>query len=119
MTRKTAKTRFTCQACGYVSAKWMGRCTECGAWDSFTEEMRRSVTPGRRTIAGTNNRPIPIDAVAVTEERRLSTAIAEFDRVLGGGLVAGTLVLIGGDPGIGKSTSMRFWRWQRLSSRMC
>jgi DNA repair protein RadA/Sms len=68
--------------------------------------MRRSVTPGRRTIAGTNNRPIPIDAVAVTEERRLSTAIAEFDRVLGGGLVAGTLVLIGGDPGIGKSTLM-------------
>ncbi len=106
MPAKPQKTRFICQSCGYASPKWMGRCTECGAWDTFAEEVRRSARPGGRTIAGSDNRPVPIDAVEITEDQRLSTGIQEFDRVLGGGLVAGTLVLIGGDPGIGKSTLM-------------
>jgi DNA repair protein RadA/Sms len=106
MARKSLKTRFVCQTCGYESAKWMGRCTECGAWDSFAESVMRLSASGQKRIAGTDNRPVPIDAVEITEERRLSTGIDEFDRVLGGGLVAGTLVLIGGDPGIGKSTLM-------------
>ncbi|GAB6908650.1 DNA repair protein RadA homolog [Desulfosarcina cetonica] len=106
MARKIAKTLFVCQACGYESAKWMGRCTECGAWDAFAEEVRKPVTPGNKTMAVKANRPVPIDAVEIIDEKRLSTGIEEFDRVLGGGLVTGTLVLIGGDPGIGKSTLM-------------
>lgn len=106
MARKTAKTLFVCQSCGYESAKWMGRCTECGAWDTFAEEVRRPAVPGKKTMTEKGNRPVPIDAVEITDEQRLSTGIEEFDRVLGGGLVAGTLVLIGGDPGIGKSTLM-------------
>jgi len=106
MARKTAKTLFVCQACGYASAKWMGRCTECGAWDTFAEEVHRPASPGNKTMTVKGNRPVPIDAVEIIDEERMSTGIAEFDRVLGGGLVAGTLVLIGGDPGIGKSTIM-------------
>ena len=106
MARKTAKTLFVCQSCGYESAKWMGRCTECGAWDTFSEEIRRPAAPGKATPSAKGNRPVPIDAVEIIDEARLLTGIAEFDRVLGGGLVAGTLVLIGGDPGIGKSTLM-------------
>jgi DNA repair protein RadA/Sms len=106
MARKTTKNLFVCQACGYESAKWMGRCTECGAWDTFAEEIRRAKTAGTSSMTATNNRPEPIDAVQVSDEERLSTGIDEFDRVLGGGLVAGTLILIGGDPGIGKSTLM-------------
>ena len=106
MARKTAKTLFVCQSCGYESAKWMGRCTECGAWDAFSEEIRRPAATAGKSMGGKGNRPAPIDAVKILEEERLLTGIAEFDRVLGGGLVAGTLVLIGGDPGIGKSTLM-------------
>ena len=106
MARKTAKTLFVCQSCGYESAKWMGRCTECGAWDAFVETVRRPPAPGNKAMTATDNRPVPIDAVTVDDEERRTTGIQEFDRVLGGGLVAGTLVLIGGDPGIGKSTLM-------------
>ena len=106
MARKTAKTRFVCQACGYESPKWMGRCTECGGWDTFAEEVRRPPVAGNKTMTAKGNRPVPIDAVEIVDEERMSTGISEFDRVLGGGLVAGTLVLIGGDPGIGKSTIM-------------
>ncbi len=106
MTRKTVKTLFVCQSCGYESAKWMGRCTECGAWDSLAEEVRRPATAGSPSMAQKGNRPVPIDAVEMIDEQRMSTGIDEFDRVLGGGLVTGTLVLIGGAPGIGKSTLM-------------
>jgi DNA repair protein RadA/Sms len=109
MGKKSAKTVFSCQACGHQSPKWMGRCPECGGWDTLVEEvMAAAPTPGsgqkgRPVGAGT---PVPIDTVAVDAEQRIATGIAEFDRVLGGGLVQGTLVLIGGDPGIGKSTLM-------------
>ena len=106
MARKSAKTLFVCQSCGYESAKWMGRCTECGTWDTFAEEVRRTAAAGSKFMAEKGNRPVPIDAVEIIDEERMSTGIEEFDRVLGGGLVAGTLVLIGGDPGIGKSTIM-------------
>ncbi len=106
MARKTVKTHFACQSCGYESAKWMGRCTECGAWDAFAEEVRHTAATGRKIMSAKGNRPVPIDAVNIVDEARMSTGIKEFDRVLGGGLVAGTLVLIGGDPGIGKSTIM-------------
>lgn len=106
MARKSVKTLFVCQACGYESAKWLGRCTECGGWDTFVEAVKKTKTAGVRSIAAKGNAPVPIDAVEIVDEKRLSTGIGEFDRVLGGGLVAGTLVLIGGDPGIGKSTLM-------------
>jgi DNA repair protein RadA/Sms len=106
MARKSVKTLFVCQACGYESAKWLGRCTECGGWDTFAEEVRRPKASTGKSMTANGNSPVPIDAVEIVDEERLSTGIDEFDRVLGGGLVAGTLVLIGGDPGIGKSTLM-------------
>ncbi len=106
--KKTAKTFFSCQACGYRAPRWMGKCPDCGAWDSFVEE-RPPAGGGllaRPAGAASPAQPVPIDAIEIDTEKRILTGIAEFDRVLGGGLVAGTLVLIGGDPGIGKSTLM-------------
>ncbi len=97
------KTLFTCQKCGYQSAKWLGRCPDCEAWNSLVEEVqvKSSSRPGD---AGTSANPMPIGDISGEVEQRLSCGIAEFDRVLGGGVVAGSLVLIGGTPGIGKST---------------
>jgi DNA repair protein RadA/Sms len=86
----------------------MGKCPDCGSWDSFVEE-RSAAGSGRhgfRTISSPQTAPVPIDSIDLETELRLHTGIMEFDRVLGGGLVPGTLVLIGGDPGIGKSTLM-------------
>ncbi len=106
--KKAAKTFFSCQACGYRAPRWMGKCPDCGAWDSFVEE-RPPAGGGllaRPAGAASPAQPVPIDAIEIDTEKRILTGIAEFDRVLGGGLVAGTLVLIGGDPGIGKSTLM-------------
>jgi DNA repair protein RadA/Sms len=97
---------FACQACGFESSKWLGRCPECGEWNSFLEE-RQEATPaarGRPASAGIGGRPKPYAAVDGTDADRISSGIDEFDRVLGGGLVPGSLVLIGGEPGIGKST---------------
>ena len=94
--------------CGYQTAKWMGKCPDCGEWQSFVEEVK--ATKSRPGIASgttlTRSQPIAIDAINADDENRLITGIREFDRVLGGGLVSGTMVLIGGDPGIGKSTLM-------------
>ncbi|MBT8365313.1 MAG: DNA repair protein RadA [Deltaproteobacteria bacterium] len=108
MVKKSHKTIYSCQTCGYQAPKWMGKCPDCGAWDAFVEE-RSSVAFSRRsanTISGPPTAPVPIDSIELDMELRLLTRIQEFDRVLGGGLVPGTLVLIGGDPGIGKSTLM-------------
>jgi len=104
---KSRKTLFTCQACGHQTPQWMGRCPECQQWDTMVEELR----PAERSDpmkAGVPpaSEPVPIDTVQLDNEIRRQTGIAEFDRVLGGGLVDGSLVLIGGDPGIGKSTLM-------------
>jgi DNA repair protein RadA/Sms len=109
MSKRNSKTVFGCQSCGFQSPKWLGKCPDCGQWDSFAEEISvRADTSGPlRGIAGAlKPKPVPIDAVVLEEQERLSTGIVEFDRVLGGGLVAGSLVLIGGEPGIGKSTLM-------------
>lgn len=86
----------------------MGKCPDCGQWDTFVEEARTSGTDQRSMHGQLSPRvePVPIDSIEFDDEYRLSTGIQEFDRVLGGGLVPGTLVLIGGDPGIGKSTLM-------------
>ena len=106
--KKKQKTIFSCQSCGFQTAKWMGKCPDCSSWDSFVEErsVAGSDRPGFRAISSPQTSPVPIDSIDLETEFRLHTGIKEFDRVLGGGLVPGTLVLIGGDPGIGKSTLM-------------
>jgi DNA repair protein RadA/Sms len=106
--KKASKTIFTCQSCGYQAPKWMGKCPDCGGWDSFVEERQAASGPlaVKRDAAVAPATPVPIDSIEIENEKRLLTTIQEFDRVLGGGIVAGTLVLIGGDPGIGKSTLM-------------
>lgn len=96
-----SKPLFTCQKCGYQSPKWLGKCPDCGAWNSLVEEL--PVT-GRQTPEGGSASPVSIHSVTAGDVQRISCGISEFDRVLGGGLVEGSLVLIGGDPGIGKST---------------
>ena len=114
------QTRYLCQSCGYESPKWMGKCPECDSWDSFVEEVTVKEKPGtvgkpsggfgasdmssRGIVPSGAGMPVPITEVAMTALERLSTGIGEFDRVLGGGLVPGGLILVGGDPGIGKST---------------
>ncbi len=103
---KKSKILFTCQSCGYQAPKWMGKCPDCGKWDTFAEERIVRGPTASRSRAAVQSEPVPIDAIALDQENRSLTGIAEFDRVLGGGLVPGTLVLIGGDPGIGKSTLM-------------
>jgi DNA repair protein RadA/Sms len=105
--KKAVKSIYTCQSCGYQSPKWMGKCPDCGGWDGFVEE-RVSAGPLaiKRDSAVSPAAPVPIDSIDIAQEKRLCTTIQEFDRVLGGGLVPGSLVLIGGDPGIGKSTLM-------------
>ena len=108
MMKKTSKTVFSCQSCGYQTPKWMGKCPDCGEWQSFVEEKItvRPAQGARRILSSSQTKPVPLDAITLDPEERLLTGIREFDRVLGGGLVPGTLVLIGGDPGIGKSTLM-------------
>ncbi|MGE5449870.1 MAG: DNA repair protein RadA [Methanomassiliicoccales archaeon] len=95
------KTHYVCQQCGYLSGKWLGRCPECGEWNSLVEEAGKAKPVAQ--IVGASPL-IPITEVECQDSYRLTTGIDEFDRVLGGGLVPGSLVLIGGDPGIGKST---------------
>jgi DNA repair protein RadA/Sms len=108
MAKKSGKTLFACQGCGFQSPKWLGRCPECGKWDSFAEEVMAAAAGAGplRGLAALAPTPVPIDSVDLVDQERISTRIDELNRVLGGGLVAGSLVLIGGDPGIGKSTLM-------------
>ena len=101
---KKEKTVYCCRECGYESANWAGKCPSCGAWNSFTEVKLEATgaAKGRNRIE--RAQPRKITELDMTEEIRLSTAIGELDRVLGGGAVKGSLVLVGGAPGIGKST---------------
>ena len=94
------KTVFQCQACGYASPKWLGKCPDCGAWNSFSEEKQ---SPKALKSFGASE-PQPLSRIIGGKEKRTAVGINEFDRVLGGGLVNGAIILIGGDPGIGKST---------------
>jgi len=97
-----SKFLFVCQSCGYQTAKWMGRCPDCAQWNSFVEERAETGTQAKRLSA--MGHPRTIDAITLDRELRFKTGMDEFDRTLGGGVVPGSLVLIGGDPGIGKST---------------
>ena len=99
------KTKYVCQQCGYETARYMGKCPECGNWETFIEEkVVPEQTPKNNRVVLDTMPPTPIKEIKVGSEIRVSTNISEFDRVLGGGLVQGSLVLIAGDPGIGKST---------------
>ncbi|MBQ8945216.1 MAG: DNA repair protein RadA [Lachnospiraceae bacterium] len=101
-----SKSVFFCQQCGYESAKWMGQCPGCKEWNTFTEEPVM-ITAAKKSSASRQGKlpvPISISDISLVHEDRQSTAIGELDRVLGGGIVPGSLILIGGDPGIGKST---------------
>ncbi|CAD2071283.1 DNA repair protein RadA [Jeotgalicoccus aerolatus] len=104
-----AKVSFECMACGYETPKWMGKCPNCGAWNQLEEKIvHKESVPGRGTLGKTpaddRSRAAKLTTVKKSETPRTTTRSGEFDRVLGGGIVNGSLILIGGDPGIGKST---------------
>lgn len=106
---KAAKTVFYCTECGNETPKWAGKCPACGAWNTLVEQPVQSVKKagaGRGAAIGRIHRPIPMSDLETTEELRFPTGMGELDRVLGGGAVKGSLVLVGGSPGIGKSTLM-------------
>ena len=96
-----AKTIFVCNSCGYESAKWLGKCPGCNSWNSFFEEKITTATSGKNKEKKSVS-PIKLKDVENKKTARTSTGIGELDRVLGGGLVDGSLVLLGGEPGIGK-----------------
>ncbi len=99
------KTTFVCQNCEYHSPKYLGRCPNCGAWSSFVEEVEAAeVKHARVSLTGEKTRPMKLAEITSIDVNRTKTEMDEFNRVLGGGVVPGSLVLIGGDPGIGKST---------------
>lgn len=104
------KTIFECQKCGHQERKWLGRCPDCGEWNSLVEEVFRPQSAAAKAVAGgslpvfADSKPISYQDIESQDDARTGSGIDEFDRVLGGGIVAGSLVLIGGDPGIGKST---------------
>src|SRR5206468_13025671 len=101
------RTRYVCRACGSVASRWQGQCSDCEEWNTLVEDAGAVVTPfsARHNLRGGGK---AIELVGLDREvalpERMSTGLAEFDRALGGGLVAGSASLIGGDPGIGKST---------------
>ncbi len=104
-----SKSVFFCQSCGYQTAKWLGNCPSCGEWNTFVEEVveKNTTKPDwKQSSAGTtrSNKPIPIDQIEKNADVRISSKDEELNRVLGGGIVPGSIVLIGGEPGIGKST---------------
>ena len=113
---RSFRTHYICQTCGHESLKWMGRCPECDAWNSFVEEVSVRETPGAAAKTTSNSArgatrgyqnasaPVPITEIDMGQVERLITGMSEFDRVLGGGIVPGGVTLVGGDPGIGKST---------------
>ena len=101
-----AKSLFFCKECGAETTKWQGQCPSCGQWNTLVEAPTTKTSSGKTTVrhAVLTREPERIDTVTMEEEERISTHIGEMDRVLGGGIVVGSLVLVGGDPGIGKST---------------
>ena len=101
-----ARTRFVCHQCGAVTVKWQGRCTECGEWNSLVEEVEAPPrqAPARTAAASSDNSACSLEEIGTEATTRFASAVGEFDRVTGGGIVPGSLILVGGPPGIGKST---------------
>ena len=100
-----AKTSFHCQSCGHQAPRWLGRCPDCGGWNTFKEERQPSAPKGRQSLVKAGHASAtPISDIEVVGEARRGTGLVEFDRVLGGGVVPGSVMLIGGDPGIGNTT---------------
>jgi len=98
------RTVYTCTECGGSAPKWQGQCPHCGAWNTLVESVAAPVSVRFETVAGARSAVTPLASVTAQENERIPTGLSEFDRVLGGGLVAGGVALLGGDPGIGKST---------------
>src|SRR5512139_4231799 len=100
------RTQFVCQSCGYQAPKWLGKCPGCQSWNSFVEERVIDEKAPERDLLGMEmeTAPVPITEISAEEKGRFQIGIGEFDRVLGGGIVFGSMILVGGDPGIGKST---------------
>ncbi len=103
---KKVKTQFECQNCGYISPRYLGKCPNCGSWNSMVEEKLQDTTDrrSRTTLTGTKMQPTLLKDVVPKKEPRVKTSLDELNRVLGGGVVPGSMILLGGDPGIGKST---------------
>ncbi len=101
---KEKKSIFFCQNCGYESAKWMGQCPKCRSWNSMVEEKVTAKSSGLKTAGKEKTKPVRLSEIPEAQQPRESTGMEELDRVLGGGIVPGALMLVGGDPGIGKST---------------
>lgn len=99
-----SKTIYTCGKCGAQFSKWMGQCTECGAWNTIIEETLEQPTSPLQQLFGQQNEVVALNNIAIQPQSRMPTQLSELDRVLGGGLVKGAVILLGGDPGIGKST---------------
>lgn len=104
MAKGKNQTVFFCQECGYESSKWMGQCPSCKKWNTLVEEMVQTSVGGQKITPKNAPKPVAINSIRMNETDRVSTNIKELDRVLGGGIVQGSLTLVGGDPGIGKST---------------
>src|SRR5579884_1168256 len=107
------RTKYICQQCGGEQNKWVGKCPDCGSWNTMEEvaeipqsaaQQRRQILPGNSAIAQGTQMPLVLPQIKPLTQERISVGYAEMDRVLGGGLVAGSLTLVGGEPGIGKST---------------
>lgn len=99
-----AKSVYVCQSCGYQQSGWAGKCPQCGEWNSLVETLEQKNSPHQSSHSGRHLAPIKLGEVKAKSTERISTKISEFDRVLGGGLVPGQVVLLAGEPGIGKST---------------
>jgi DNA repair protein RadA/Sms len=104
---KKVHSKYVCQACAYESTRWLGKCPGCGDWNTFVEEAQPAGRrPGRNPILPGGSAPVSMAEISVSDEPRFTSRVPELDRVLGGGIVPGSVVLVGGDPGIGKSTLM-------------
>lgn len=104
MAKSKNKTMYVCQECGYKTVRWLGKCPGCGSWNTLQEEVVTAENQGRGISGGTSEKPLPIGEVTVEDLPRYASGSDELDRVLGGGVVPGSIVLVVGDPGIGKST---------------
>ena len=101
---KKNSTIFVCSECGYESSKWLGKCPSCNSWNSFYEEKAINTSSATSSKTKSKTEAVKLNEVKQTETVRVTTGLGELDRVLGGGFVLGSLTLLGGEPGIGKST---------------